>query len=105
MVSQLTMLVTFTSPTPDNRIRKVSNGAITTVAGIGTQGISGDNGLATGAQLGTPLDVAVDSLGNLYIADSGNARIREVSNGVITTVAGNTDGPNGDDGPAASAQL
>ena len=88
------------------RIRKVSNGAITTVAGNGTRGFSGDNIPATSAQFHDPFGVAVDSAGNLYIADSGNNRIRKVSNGVITTVAGNgTLGYSGDNGPATSAQL
>ena len=54
----------------NNRIRKVSNGVITTVAGNGTQGFSGDNGPATSAQLYRPCGVAVDSAGNLYIADT-----------------------------------
>jgi uncharacterized protein (TIGR03437 family) len=90
----------------NNRIRQVSNGVITTVAGNGTQGFSGDNGPATSAQLYAPNGVAVDSVGNLYIADSGNSRIRKVSNGVITTVAGSgTWGFSGDNGPATSAQL
>jgi len=88
------------------RIRKVSNGAITTVAGNGTQGFSGDNGPATSAQLNYPQGVAVDSAGNLYVADIGNARVRKVSNGVITTVAGNgTSGFSGDNGPATSAEF
>ena len=73
----------------NNRIRKVSNGVITTVAGNGTPSFSGDNGPATSAQLYDPVGVAVDSAGNLYIADRANNRIRKVSNGVITTVAGN----------------
>ena len=86
------------------RIRKVSNGVITTVAGNGTRGFSGDNGLATNATLSGPAAVAVDSAGNIYIPDG--ARIREVSNGVITTVAGNgTGGFSGDNGPATSAEL
>jgi len=90
----------------NNRIRKVANGIITTVAGNGTPGFSGDNGPATSAQLNGPAGVAVDSAGNLYIADGGNNRIRKVSNGVITTVAGNgTLGYSGDNGPATSAQL
>ncbi|HMD69739.1 MAG TPA: hypothetical protein VKF41_00265 [Bryobacteraceae bacterium] len=88
------------------RIRKVSNGVITTVAGIGTFGFSGDNGPATSAQLNYPGSVAVDPAGNLYIADTGNHRIRKVSGGVITTVAGNgTMGFSGDNGPATSAHL
>ena len=79
----------YIADTCNNRIRKVSNGVITTVAGNGTPGFSGDNGPATSAQLNYPDGVAVDSAGNLYIADTGNNRIRKVSNGVITTVAGN----------------
>ena len=90
----------------NQRIRKVSNGVITTVAGNGTYGFSGDNGPATSARLWNPTSVAVDSTGNLYIADSTNYRIRKVSNGVITTVAGNGSlGFSGDNGPATSAQL
>jgi trimeric autotransporter adhesin len=90
----------------NNRIRKVSNGTITTVAGNGTAGFSGDGGPATSAQLVFPQSVAVDSAGNLYIADYTNHRIRKVSNGVITTIAGNgTPGFSGDNGPATSAQL
>jgi sugar lactone lactonase YvrE len=90
----------------NNRIRRVSNGVITTVAGSGTEGYSGDNGPATSAQLDSPYGVAVDAAGNLYIADTYNNRIRKVSNGVITTVAGTgTKGYSGDNGPAASAQL
>ena len=79
----------YIADTGNDRIRKVSNGVITTVAGNGTSGFSGDNGPATSAQLNHPHGVAVDSAGNLYIADTGNNRIRKVSNGVITTVAGN----------------
>ena len=95
----------------NHRIRKVSDGVITTVAGSGAVfpskgGFSGDGGPATSAQLDYPAGVAVDATGNLYIADSGNARIRKVSNGVITTVAGNgAPGFSGDNGPATSAQL
>jgi len=90
----------------NNRIRKVSNGVITTVAGNGTGGFSGDNGPATRAQLAEPIGLAVDSAGNLYFADGGSNRVREVFNGIITTVAGNgTTGFSGDNGPATSAQL
>jgi trimeric autotransporter adhesin len=96
----------YIADTENNRIRKVSSGVITTVAGNGTQSFSGDGGPATSAGLNSPGDVAADSAGNLYIADSGNRRIRKVSNGVITTVAGNgTNGFSGDGGPATSAQL
>jgi uncharacterized protein (TIGR03437 family) len=87
-------------------IREVSDGVITTVAGIGTQGFSGDSGPANSAELSSPGGVAVDSAGNVYIADTGNNRIRKISNGVMSTVAGNgTEGYSGDDGPATSAQL
>ena len=60
----------------NNRVRKVSNGVIATVAGNGTRGFSGDSGAATSAQLGSdPSGVAVDAAGNLYIADTFNNRI------------------------------
>ena len=96
------------------RVRKVteSTGIITTVAGDGGSGYTGDKGPATSATFSDVLGVAVDSLGNLYIADTYNNAIREVtaSSGVITTVAGT--GPSytgssfgGDGGPATSAQL
>ena len=92
----------------NNRIRKVSpSGIITTVAGNGTDGFSGDNGPATSAELADPWGVALDASGNLYIADIYNNRIRKVSpSGIITTVAGNgTGGYSGDNGPATSAEL
>jgi uncharacterized protein (TIGR03437 family) len=96
----------YIADTYNERIRKVSNGAITTVAGNGTPGFSGDNGPATGAQLSLPAAIAFDSVGNLYFADSANNRIRKVSGGIITTVAGNgTSGFGGDNGRATSAEL
>src|SRR5258708_18135169 len=69
-------------------MRMVPGGIISTVAGNGTYGYSGDNGLATSAQISYTDGVAVESTGNLYMADTGNYRIRKVSGGVITTVAG-----------------
>ncbi len=95
------------------RIRKISfagispTGIITTVAGNGTAGFSGDGGLATAAQLNWPKDVALDSAGNLYIADTANNAIRKVSpTGIITTIAGNgSTGFSGDGGLATNAQL
>jgi len=81
-------------------------GVITTVAGTGVEGYSGDGGAATSAQLDTPTGVAVDASGNIYIADSHNHRIREVSGGNISTIAGTgTAGFAGDGGAATSAQL
>jgi hypothetical protein len=96
----------YIADTFDNAIRKVSNGVITTFAGNGTFGYSGDNGPATSAALNEPYGVAVDASGNVYIADTNNTVIRKVSGGVITTFAGNGRyGYSGDSGPAASAQL
>ena len=93
----------------NNRIRKVdtSTGIITTVAGNGTRGFAGDGGQATAAQINRPRGVGVDGSGNLYIADSGNERIRKVdTSGIITTVAGTgTTGFSGDGGQATAAQL
>ncbi len=90
------------------RVRKIAiTGAITTVAGNGSPGYSGDGFLAASAQLSTITGVAADAIGNVYIADSGNNRIRKVaSTGIITTVAGNgLAGYSGDGGPAVNAQL
>jgi sugar lactone lactonase YvrE len=102
----------FIADTTNNRIRKISSsGIITTVAGNGTSGYSGDGGQATSAQLDSPHAVAVDSFGNLFIADSDNHRIRKVdSSGFITTAAGIGSGWNsakysGDGGPAILAKL
>ncbi|HUY91114.1 MAG TPA: DUF4214 domain-containing protein [Pirellulales bacterium] len=94
----------------EERIREVNlaTGVITTVAGNGVQGSSGDGGPATAASLLSPSGVAVDSSGNLFIADWGNNRIREVNlaTGIITTAAGNgTQGFSGDGGPAGAAEL
>ena len=88
-----------------NRIRKVdvSTGIITTVAGNGTPGHSGDGGPATSAQLLQPLGVAFDKAGNFYIADNSSVRKVDTS-GTITTVAGGTlTGTPGNGGPATSA--
>lgn len=91
-------------------IRKVDaqTGVITTVAGNGSQGSSGDDGFATNAQLGSPVGIAVDQFGNIYIADQSNHRVRvvDVVSGVIVTIAGNgMVGFAGDGGPATSARL
>ncbi len=105
----------YIADTGNNRIRKVtvSTGIISTAAGNGTMGYSGDNEAAVSAKLSGPSGVVVDSAGNLYIADTGNDVIREVtaSTGIIATVAGGstvcsqpTDSI-GDGCPATSARL
>ena len=92
----------------DNRIRKVdAAGTITTVAGTGSYGFSGDGGPAVNAQLEGPRGVAADRSGNIYIADTYNHRVRKVdAAGTITTVAGTgSRGYSGDGGPAVNARL
>ena len=108
--SPWTPAATCSSPTRDNVVREVnaSTHIITTVAGNGGQGYVGDNGPATAAALWNPAGIAVDSSGDLFIADTSNSRIREVnaSTQIITTVAGNgTAGYGGDNGPATAAEL
>ena len=96
-----------------DRIKKVNtNGIITAVAGNGQWGFSGDGGTATQAKLHAPMAVAADSAGNIYIADTGNNRVRKIdTNGIITTVAGSGGsgyyggGFSGDGGPATEASL
>jgi len=91
-----------------DRIRKIdANGIITTVAGTGVGGFSGDGGAATSAQINNPRGVTGDNAGNLYISDQINSRIRKVdSNGIISTVAGTgTNGYSGDGGAGTSAQI
>ena len=92
----------------NNRIRKVSKaGIISTIAGNGVSGFSGDGGLATSASLNNPMGLALDTAGNLYIAEYSNSRIRKVSKaGIISTIAGNgVSGFSGDGGMAISASL
>jgi len=105
----------FIADTGNSLVRRVDavTGIITTVAGIdkfGTPlyGFSGDSGPATSAALNAPIAVAVDTQGNLFIADTNNNRIRRVDavTGIITTVAGNgAYGHTGDNGPATTASL
>jgi hypothetical protein len=100
----------YIADTYNYRIRKVAaaTGIITTVAGIGSRGYAGDNGPAIAAQLSWTEGIAVDSAGNLFIADSQNSRIRKVSagTGIITTISGISGyGFSGDNGPATAAKL
>jgi len=92
-----------------HRIRKVDGGGIiTTYAGTGVQGFSGDGGPATQAEMNNPTAAAVDASGNLYVTDQSNQRIRRIdaATGTITTVAGNGNiAFGGDGGPATSASL
>ena len=92
----------------NNRIRKVDTfGIITTYAGTGTAGTSGDGGPATAALIYEPNFLSIDAIGQLYITDNGNHKIRRVDTfGIITTIAGNgTGGFSGDGGPATAAEL
>ncbi len=95
----------------NHRVRLVSatTGLISTVVGTGTQSFSGDGGAATSATLNQPLSAMLDAAGNLYIADYGNSRIREVNatTQIINTIAGDytAGGYSGDGGPATSAEL
>lgn len=100
----------YIADTHNHRIRKLdlATGTIITIAGNGTQGFFGDNGLATAAHLNLPTALVLDPAGNLYIADTQNHRIRKIaaSAGTITTVAGNgTQGFSGDNGLAISASI
>jgi sugar lactone lactonase YvrE len=99
----------FIPDTANNRVRRLnSSGVITTVAGNGVAGFSGDNGPAVNASLRSPTSVALDSAGNLFISDTDNNCIRRVDSrtGIIITVAGDGDfGFSGDGGPAISANL
>jgi hypothetical protein len=94
----------------NNRIRKVtaSTGTITTIAGTGTAGYSGDGGAATAAKFNKPYSIGLDLSGNIYISDFGNHRVRKItiSTGIISTIAGTgVFGFSGDGGLAVSAQL
>ncbi len=92
----------------NNSIRKVTpSGAITTIAGTGIAGFSGDGFAATSAALNTPVSVVVDVAGNIFIADQANNRVRKINTaGIITTLAGNgTVGYNGDGFAATAAEL
>ncbi len=92
----------------NERIRKVdSSGIITTICGDGTNGFTGDGGPATAAEFSDALNIVLDAVGNLYLFDRGNNRVRCIDPaGIITTVAGNgTAGFSGDGGPATAAEF
>jgi sugar lactone lactonase YvrE len=97
----------YIADTRTNTIRVVSSGTINTLAGDGAQGFKGDGGPPTSAKLSGPMGVWVNAAGNVFIADSGNQRIREVtgtgSGAVINTILGGGNG--GDGGAATSAEL
>ena len=97
----------YVADTGNHAIRMITPaGTISTVAGDGSLGFSGDGGLATTAQLNSPSGVFVDGTGVIYIADTGNNRIRRVIGTTITTIAGDSTAAfSGDGGPAADAQL
>ncbi|MCW3121044.1 MAG: C-terminal target protein [Flavipsychrobacter sp.] len=91
----------------NNRIRKINKtGIITSIAGTGIAGFTGDGGPATAARINGPYDVAVDGQANVYIADYFNNRIRKINKaGIITTIAGSASTVLGDGGPATNAFL
>lgn len=99
----------YVADTYNHRVRKIAAGSmtVTTIAGNGQQGFSGDGGTGTGASLSYPESVALDSTGDLYIADTYNSRIRKLvlSSGVITTFAGTLSGFSGDGATATAAAL
>lgn len=97
---------TYIADYANHRVRKVSSsGIITTIAGTGVAGFSGDGGPASSAQINMPYDVTVDAAGNVYIADDGNFRVRKINtSGIISSIAGNgLPGFSGDGGPATAA--
>jgi sugar lactone lactonase YvrE len=94
----------------EDKIRRVglASGIITTIAGTGVAGYSGDDGPATRARLDSPQRLAIDSAGNIYVADTGNSAVRRIdaATGTITTIAGDgTPGSSGNGGPATAAQI
>jgi sugar lactone lactonase YvrE len=96
----------YIADTNNHRVRKVTGTTITTIAGTGVAGFFGDAGPATSAQLSFPTAVAVDSSGNVYIADTGNNRVRKITGTTISTVAGNgAAGFSGDGGSPTAASL
>ncbi|MBN98648.1 MAG: hypothetical protein CME16_05285, partial [Gemmatimonadetes bacterium] len=100
--------VTYVADTANHRILKIiPSGQISILAGNGSPGFAGDGGPASDARLNSPANLSLDASGNLYIADTGNHRIRKIdASGLISTTAGNGDADfNGDAGPATAASL
>lgn len=98
----------YIADTYNQMVRKIVGGQISTVAGTGILGFSGDGHAAVGAQFNYPAGVAADATGNVYVYDGANEVIRKIdTNGVITTFAGTprASGSKGDGGPATRAQL
>ena len=98
----------FVADTGNSRIRRVdAEGLVATFAGTGDQGYGGDGGPASDAQFMEPANVAVDAVGNVYVADRRDNRVRKIdTSGMITTVAGTGDPGNaGDGGPASQARF
>ncbi len=98
----------YVADSADHRIRVIQkSGIINAFAGTGQYGYSGDNGNASTAQLGNPMGLAVDLIGNIYVADAGINVVRKISGGIITTVAGNGSrtGSLGDGGSALAASI
>ena len=96
--------------TNSHRVRKIdaATGNISTIAGDGTYGFSGDGGAATAAQMASPVSAAADADGNIYIADQGNRRVRKIdaATGAISTIAGDGEfGSSGDGGRATAARM
>jgi sugar lactone lactonase YvrE len=100
----------YIADTHNHRVREVAaaTNTITTIAGTGAPGFTGDGGAATAAQFDRPTALAVDSAGNLYLADTDNHRVRRIGagTGIVTTVVGNgVEGFSGDNGPASTASI
>ena len=96
----------YIADTHNHRIRKVSNGVISTIAGTGVAGFAGDNAAATSAQLASPQGIAVDAAGAVYIADTANHRVRKIVGSNIITIAGTGEQSySGDGGAATTATL
>jgi len=95
----------YIADTGNNRVRRVAGGTITTIAGNGVADFTGDGGQATSATIGSPIGIAADTFGTVYVTDS-SSRVRRIVAGFITTIAGNgSRGYSGDGGAATSAML